>query len=964
MITRRSADAGPSPSAPAAAREVAIGLPVAAVFSGAAALLFETLWFRAAGIAFGRGIWASSLVLAAFMAGLAVGNLVAARRADRVGRPILLYAVLEVVIGVAASITVLGLPAIDSFVASWIGSVRDTPGAANAVRLGLAFAAMVLPASAMGATLPVLVRGFQGVEGRFGATLGRLYGWNTLGAVAGALLGEAWLIGRVGLPGAALAAAGLNGLAALVALGLSRRAEGAGEGGLAPAATAPGRGWGVDALGLRRLVAAWLAGGLFLALEAVWFRLLSLFVFGTSWVFASLLATVLAGIGLGGLAAGAWLSRVDSPRPWLPALALGCGFTTLASYAAYGPIQALLLAPGQMAHAGWHAALIAAPLVGPTALLSGVLFTALGDDARSALSADGRTTGWLTFANTLGAALGALAGGFWLLPTLGVERSILGLGLAYLALLPLVSWPRAGAGSRVAVATAAALVVAAVLFPSGALRSRHLAHPLAIYGEPGSEVAAIREGRLETLVLLRTLRFGEPLHDRLLSNGYSQSATHYSARRYMKAFVHLPVALRPDPRSALLLSYGIGSTARALVDTESLERIAIVDISPDVLEFTDQHLGAGGTSPLRDPRVEVFVEDARFHLQTRTQTYDLITGEPPPPKLNGVVNLFTREYFAAIRERLDEGGIASYWLPVHDLTGRDLLAVVRGFCDVFPDCTLWAAAGLDWMMMGQRGGHDPLSEARLRAQWSAPGVASELEAIGFESAEALLATWIAGPERLARETRDVLPLVDAYPRRLSDTPVLADHARNDPLIQKLQDPARAREDFRRSGWVASHLPEALVAEVLPWFEWEGLVRRQLVPGSGAALGERHLHRVILESPLHTLLLWMLGSSHAEQRIVARRPEAHRDPALWLAAGIGALADRDYPRAAADFARAHGGRLPAPRARALEALSLCLDGERERARAAARELLRRAPGSRRNDGYWSAMSRTCGWPDPR
>lgn len=934
-------------------------LPVAAVLSGAAALCFETLWFRAAGVAFGRGIWASSLVLAAFMAGLAFGNAAAATLSDRVARPIRLYAWIELAIGAGASLTVIGLPHVDSFVASWIGSLLDAPWAANLVRLGLAFVAMVFPASAMGATLPVLVRGFHGLEARFGAALGRLYGWNTLGAVAGALVAEAWLIGRLGIPGAALAAAGANVAAAALAAWLSGRVERPGR----PAFESPPPEplpSAARSVGARRLLAAFGAGALFLALEAVWFRLLSLYVYGTSWVFAALLATVLAGIGLGGLFAGHWLARSRAGRPDLLALSLGCGAATIASYAVYGPIQSALLAPDQMAHAGWHAALIAVPLVAPTAFLSGVLFTALGDDARTVLGADGRTAGWLAFANTLGAALGALLGGFLLLPWLGVERSILALGLGYVALAPLLPRPRGGRAIGWSAAVAVGLAASVAFFPSGALRERHLVHPLAIFGEPGSEVAALREGRLETLVLLRTMRFGAPLHHRLLSNGYSQSATHYSARRYMKGFVHLPVALRPEPRSALVLSYGIGSTAAALVATESLERISVVDISPDVLAFTDEHLYLGGTSPLRDPRVEVFVEDARFHLQSRPARYDLITGEPPPPKLNGVVNLFTREYFDAIRHRLADGGIASYWLPAHDLSGDDALSIVRAFCDVFPDCTLWAASGLDWVMVGSRGDVAPVSEQGFGAQWRHPEVAAELAAIGFETPESLLATWLAGPERLAHATGGHPPLVDAWPRRLSEDIIAAGAARRDPVMQRLLDPARARDDFRGSGWTASRLPPGLVEGTLPWFEWEDLARRQLAPGAGAALGERDLHHVLLDSPLQTLLLWMLGSSHAEQAIVEGRSPAARSPAMWLAAGIGALSRRDYAGASASFAMVHRGRLPAPRARALEALSLCLGGQPARARNAAIELVRRVPAARADTGYWHAMSRTCGW----
>jgi len=115
------------------------------------------------------------------------------------------------------------------------------------------------------------------------------------------------------------------------------------------------------------------------------------------------------------------------------------------------------------------------------------------------------------------------------------------------------------------------------------------------------------------------------------------------------------LAVNPDARKALLISYGVGNTAKALVDTRQLESIDVVDISRDILE-----LGVvafpGGDYPLRDPRVRVHVEHERFFLQTTKDRFDFITGEPPPPNAAGVVNLYSREYFQLVRDRLRQGG--------------------------------------------------------------------------------------------------------------------------------------------------------------------------------------------------------------------------------------------------------------------------------------------------------------------
>jgi spermidine synthase len=90
------------------------------------------------------------------------------------------------------------------------------------VRLAGGFLLLVVPSSAMGATLPVLARSLGAHDSTFGRVLGRLYGWNTLGAVIGALVGEAWLIRALGIRGTGAVAAALDVIAAGGALLLDR----------------------------------------------------------------------------------------------------------------------------------------------------------------------------------------------------------------------------------------------------------------------------------------------------------------------------------------------------------------------------------------------------------------------------------------------------------------------------------------------------------------------------------------------------------------------------------------------------------------------------------------------------------------------------------------------------------------------------------------------------------------------
>ena len=224
----------------------------------------------------------------------------------------------------------------------------------------------------MGATLPLLVSAVAGPSQDFGRALGRLYGWNTLGAVAGALLGESLLFAHLGLRGSGLFAAALNGTAALGATALARswRPDDPPASEASPRSSAARLPWG-------RLGVAGLCGAILLSLEVVWFRFLQLFVVGTSLTFAVMLAVVLLGIGLGGLAAGALLARRPDAYRWFPALSLGAGCLTVVGYVRFDTVFDLV-SRELLIHSPLVTLWLGLWLMLPTCFVSGMLFTLLG----------------------------------------------------------------------------------------------------------------------------------------------------------------------------------------------------------------------------------------------------------------------------------------------------------------------------------------------------------------------------------------------------------------------------------------------------------------------------------------------------------------------------------------------------------------------------------------------------------
>jgi spermidine synthase len=918
--------------------------------SGASALIFEALWFRLASLAFGSSVWASSLVLSSFMAGLGLGNALAGSWGRRWRRPLRAYAVLEVVIGVTGFVLVLLLPLLGELLAPLFRPFLDRPTLLNPLRLAIAFLLMLLPATAMGATLPILVKALSARDPNFGRVLGRLYGWNTLGGVAGALAAETVLVGPLGLRGTGLAAGLLNVLAALCVLLLVRLSgEAPVRAPIEPPAAVPSDSSGGerssgDGSERRLLAAAVLCGGTLLALEVVWFRFLLLFVHGTALNFSLMLAAVLLGIGAGGALAGVLLGRWPAAYRAIPILALASVFTSAFAYIAFDQAHAFYRAedpPRTFLLACWMAL--------PTSLLSGALFTFIGRALKEVRGEETRTAAALTLANTLGGMAGAFLGGFVLLPGLGMERSFFLLSVAYVAVAGL-GLHRETLTRPVRLGLAAAAICAATvlaLFPFGLMKNHYL-KTVRQRLDPLAQVAAVREGRLETIQYLRRDFLGEPLLFRLITNGFSMSGTSDIGQRYMRFFVYWALAVQPKAERALLISYGVGNTAQALTQASGLRTIDVVDISEDVLNLAGVPYSP---PPLQDPRVRVHLEDGRFFLQTTALEFDLITAEPPPLRVAGVVNLYTREYFELVRRRLAPGGVVTYWLPVYQVAPNEGRSLIRGFCAAFPDCTLWTAAGLEWMLAGTRDLSGPVDEESFTRQWRDPVVGPELRRVSFDAPELLGTTFLADAPQLAELVGNAPPLVDDFPQRMAQQrPSAAEYL-------QWMDPEAARERFAKSRFVAAMWPPALRDRTRQHFDWQALVNDYFVHsyGVGPRPGLPGLHHLLERSRLTTLSLWLMGSSPGELAVLERAiAKGLSDPPPG-GLGLRALANHAYAAAERLLGEAAGLEPDKQRWLELQLLAALMAGDRVKARNVASEL-RKLPGARDDPALWEWFGR--------
>lgn len=453
---------GTPSSAAMRSRSTFVALCLLFVCSGACGLTYQVLWLRLLSLVFGVTVHAASTVLAAFMAGLALGSVLAERLAKR-GDPLRVFAALEAGIAVSALATPALLGAAASLYRPLTAVAGDSLGVLTLARFAASFAVLLVPTVLMGATLPVLSRA-ELVRGS-GARLGTLYAVNTTGALAGALATGYVLIGGLGIQRTFFLAASLNLLVAVTAWWLSRRApqpvvavpgtEGAvpGTGSTASASVVP-----AGALSANLVLTAMAISGLAaLALEIVWFRILVQFLPATSYAFTTMLATVLGGIALGSAAASRALTR---PRDLSGALALTLGTTSVV-------VLASLAVLGATYGAGWRTSGLtqgSMAAILPAAILMGVAFPiALALWARpEGGTATARPVGTMYAANVVGGIAGAVLGGFVLLPWLGSRVALIVCAALYLATavwLLLATRRRVAALALIALFVAAARVV-------------------------------------------------------------------------------------------------------------------------------------------------------------------------------------------------------------------------------------------------------------------------------------------------------------------------------------------------------------------------------------------------------------------------------------------------------------------------------------------------------------------------
>lgn len=727
------------------------------LISGAAGLVYQVVWMRYLSLFLGSTSHAIVAVLVAFMGGLALGNAWLGAKADRVRRPLALYGWLE--IGIAAYALVF--PHYYDFCHdAYISLARHlTPGSAPALGLKFTFSLLTIlvPTVLMGGTLPVMIRLVTRSLGELRERVSTLYFVNSVGAVLGCFLADFWWIPTIGLPYTVLAGAAMNLLVGAVALSVSRWSDEDSTipGGVAvPVGKVPEETFSPAELRLA-IVGIGVSGFVAMLYEVVWTRMLALALGSSHHAFSLMLMTFISGIAVGAWIVGRWrnLRRTMDAFGWAE---LALAATLPVSMFFYDLIPfwfvklAELLARRTEAYPFYQLiqALICFGVMFVPTVCLGMTLPLVSRIATAEVARTGRSVGAVFSVNTLGTVLGAVATGLWLMPWLGLART-LALGIGLNAAVGLVVLGRNHHVFRrlfivgAPVGTALLVLFAGErfddswrrLFSMGLWRTT-APSSVASYRAYGDSLkfAYHRDGAGST-VCVTTEERAERTNLVLRVNGKPDASTIVDLPTQL-LMGHVPMLLSQNSREVLVVGLGSGMTGGAVMRHPGVERLDVVEISPEVARAA-RLFGPYNDQVLENPRVHLTLDDAKSFLRSTDRKYDVIISEPSNPWMAGVSGVFSREYYENCRNRLQPGGVMAQWVQSYETDDAVLEIVLGTFASVFPLVSVWEGTSSDLILIGSTQPL-PVDFKVMRQRFSVPSVKSDFERMDIFTLPVLL----------------------------------------------------------------------------------------------------------------------------------------------------------------------------------------------------------------------------------
>ena len=746
------------------------------ILSGASALIYEVIWMRQLTLVFGSTVFATSTVLTAFMAGLALGSYYFGRKIDESKMsPLKLYAFLEVGIGAFCIIWPLLLSVLTAIYVLIYRNITSEFYTLSLIRFILTFGILLIPSTLMGGTLPVLTRFFVKRLEQLGTNIGILYALNTFGAVIGTVAAGFFLIEAMGITWSLRVAIIINFCVALVAFGLTKSTDTldaeVDEESAEPDETEEVQQeellqqetTSVQGIQQRRLVllAIGISGFCALAYEVLWTRILVFFLGSTTYAFATMLAAFLFGIAFGSMIIARWVDRINQPVNTFGIIQIGIGFFALillpAFESLYGLTSTLQSVFGGSRFWTFLSCFLVMSL--PT-ILMGASFPLVTKIYTGDATKLGRSIGNVYAINTVGSILGAFCAGFILIPLLKIRPSIVLMVALNTAVGCLLIWSGLHSSTKVetegtrsgtkSVFQGIGIGVPIINIAIAIFLLLTLNQPLFIKStiyktqRPGDEVVDYNE---EIDATVTTLKDKEGIHRLYVDANQAADASRWDSPSH-RVIAHLPLLLHPNPKRALVVGFGMGLTSYSI--TQHGVQVDAIELSTGVVSAAKNYFKDVNGNIFQNRLLNYKVNDGRNHILMTQKKYDMIsTGIIHPLVSAGSSNIYTADFYQMCKKILTEDGVMCQWVPLHRLPENHYKMIVRTFIHVFPETTLWYKYTPDFVIL--IGTNEPLSinYRDFMARCKKPSIREGLTADDLDG-PSLLDSFMMGPEEVRK----------------------------------------------------------------------------------------------------------------------------------------------------------------------------------------------------------------------
>jgi spermidine synthase len=760
------------------------------LLSGAAALIYEVVWFRSLSLIFGGTHLAVTTVLCVFMGGLALGSYIIGRKVDRFSRLLRLYGLLELGVALSAGIFIVLMKLYPSVYIPLARLYPDSPFYLSLIRVVFSALALIIPTTLMGGTLPVL-SSFISERGKgLGGHLSFLYGLNTLGAVAGAIGAGFFFMRFFSVNLTLLIPVLINVTVGSLSLVLQRRSDVFSHAGALEderrGESRPNDYTGEEIRRYRfpfRLV-LWgigVSGFCALGYEVLWTRILIIILGASIYSFAVMLAAFLTGIGLGGSAYGVFL-KISRARyrgngsPFKAIVGFGLvqciiGATAIFATGYFFDLPALSFHLQQFlkSTAGadifsawqWTNFVVAFFYMFIPAFFMGIAFPFAGEIHANYKKAVGPAVGEVMAFNTVGAILGAAISGYALIYLVGIERALQILSLVNIGYgVFIIASTR---NNRILNSAVSVLVLTVILYLSFSPNVFKVLDPkyFAIYKSDRPDMFLSREKADRALKGVEVLYYGEGAESIVSStlnrgiltfatNGWNEASTTFADMQCQYTLGHLPMLLNKNPKKVLVVGLGSGMTLGATSIHPSVEEITLAEIEPKVIGVA-KTFAFYNHNAINNPKLKIVFNDGRNFLMTTTDTFDVITADPIHPFFRGAGYLYTAEYFKLASEHLNPGGIMCQWLPMYRLTKENFTSVMKTFRQHFKYTMVWLTV-YDVELVGS---NSPIiiDEKELEKRIEDPAISFDLQWVMMGTADDFLSYFVMGTEGAKAFTR-------------------------------------------------------------------------------------------------------------------------------------------------------------------------------------------------------------------